>query len=103
MDALQQELATAGTPLEIRILGINGVGLEAGNASVCLGRDIPWLQPSITADPWTSWGAGYRDVVILDDMNRFVEAFNLTTHDLRNDPEYQDLKARLIAAATPPP
>jgi len=68
---------------------------------MCQDRDCPWLQPTVDNDPQPIWGAGYRDVVILDAQNRFIEVFNLTTHDLRIPAEYEDLKARLLAAANP--
>jgi hypothetical protein len=89
-------------PLHVKILGVNGVGFDSGNAGICQGRDIPWLQPTLLVDPWSLWGAGYRDLVILDEQNNLIEVFNLTVHDLRNQPEYDDLKARLRKAAGAP-
>ena len=100
---MQQELGGESHALDIQILGCNGIGHESGNASVCAGRDIPWLQDIAGEDVWTTWSVGYRDVIILDAQNEVIEVFNLTTHDLSEPSEYDALKALLTAAANPVP
>jgi len=100
---MQRELAAESHALTIQILGCNGIDLESGNASICVGRDIPWLQDIASADVWNTWSVGYRDVIILDEQNEVLEVFNLTTHDLTNASEYDALKALLRAAANPVP
>ena len=34
----------------MRILGVNAAGQEAGNALMCDGRTLPWLQDTQAAD-----------------------------------------------------
>jgi len=88
---MQTELA--GTT--IRIQGINQPTSVSGNVENCDGRDIPWLQESVTSGVEASWGAQYRDVVILDADNVPVAVYNLTAHDLANPDNYAELKALL--------
>ena len=88
-------------PVDVRIHGVNGIGFEAGNASVTTGRDAPWLQPTDPAtDPWTTWNVAYRDVFILDEQNLHVATFNLTTNGLATQANYDALKALLVQYAT---
>ena len=92
---MQNDLDANYPDLDIQILGINAVGRESGNTSVTSGRDIPWLQdvtPDSGSDVWTSWDAGYRDVVILDTANVAIGAMNLSTYDLRDPAAYDALK-----------
>lgn len=80
---------------------MNGIGYQSGNASVTAGRDLPWLQPTDTAtDPWTTWAVVYRDVIILDEQNIPVAAYNLTTHDLGIQTNRDELTALLTQYAT---
>ncbi len=100
---MQKQLAAEGLPLAVQILGINPAGLESGNALVCAGRDLPWLQES-TADSvsaWGAWGIVYRDVLILDPENEKVTAYNLTTHDLADSANFAALAGLIRDAATP--
>ena len=85
--------------LGVRILGVNGIGLEAANPTICAGRDIPWLQDVAAEDVWTSWSVTYRDVVILDIDNRVIGVFNVTAKDLDDPTHYAALKERLTNAA----
>jgi hypothetical protein len=43
---MQNDLDANYLQLDIRILGVNGAGLESGNAFITSGRDIPWLLSS---------------------------------------------------------
>jgi hypothetical protein len=95
---MQDELAGEGGDVEIRILGVNGMGLESGNAAACAGKDLPWLQETVDNPVWIPWAVEYRDVVILDRANRRVTSYNLTTHDLSNPGNYLELKALLQSA-----
>ena len=78
---------------------MNGAGLEGSNHLMANLGVIPWLQ-----DPddgvWNSWGVVYRDVVILDEANRFVAAFNLTAHDLQDPAEHATFRQMLVDAAS---
>lgn len=97
---MQKELAADS--VDVHILGVNEAGQESDNAVMCAGRDLPWLQDQADAqDVWDSWSVVYRDVVILDRENQRVEAYNLSSHDLDETANYEELKAKLIAAAAP--
>jgi hypothetical protein len=69
------------------------------------GKSLPWLQDvdadaNQSSDVWyDSWNVTYRDVFILDGSNSFVEAFNLTEHNLANAEDYEALRTKLIDAA----
>ncbi len=88
-----------GLPVEVRILGVNDAGLEAGNPSITAGRDLPWLQDTTTDLVWKSWKVEFRDVVILDDENFPLAVFNLTTGDLASPTNYEALKKLFVDAA----
>jgi hypothetical protein len=104
LDSLQKNLDSTATVRPIRILGVNMIGLESGNPTICAGRTLPWLQDVSAANVWNSWGVTFRDVVILDAQNKRVGVYNLTEHDLRVPANYAELRAMLIsAAATPTP
>jgi hypothetical protein len=95
---MQDELAAAG--LAVDILGINGVGHEAGNPTICAGRDIPWLQETVETPVWTQWGITYRDVVILDEDNIVVAIYNVTQNNLTDPAKYDELYGLFEAEAT---
>jgi hypothetical protein len=97
---MQDELAAEGLSLAIQILGVNPAGMESGNADMCSGRDLPWLQEPAGVSVWTSWAVTYRDVVIVNAANETVTAYNLTTHDLGTPADYAALKALLRSAAS---
>lgn len=87
--------------MQVRIHGVNGLGLQSGNAAVTAGRDLPWLQPTDpSTDPWTSWAVTYRDVIILDEENLPVAVYNLTVHNLRDQVNRDELTALLTQYAT---
>jgi hypothetical protein len=96
---MQSELDTTVTARPAHILGVNGAGLESGNAAMCAGRTLPWLQDTASANVWGLWAVNYRDVVILDQNNLVVGVYSLTTHDLSNPANYADLKNILLTAA----
>ncbi len=100
---MQREIdaESAGTQAHaVKILGVNGVGLESGNAGMVLGRILPWLQDVAEQSVWaTKWHPVYRDVFVLDTQNRKIAVYNLTTHDLGVPANYQELKGILTSAA----
>ena len=65
------------TAAPIRILGINAAGFEIGNAAICAGRKLPWLQDTSGAGVWQAWGATTDDLVVLDSTNVVVTVYNL--------------------------
>jgi hypothetical protein len=97
---MQGELRTSGEAVEVRILGVNGVGHEGGNETICDGRSIPWLQDEADVDSWELWEVTYRDVIILDAENRPIGVYNLTEHDLGNPDRYTELRQLLTEAAS---
>ncbi|HUU85279.1 MAG TPA: hypothetical protein VM243_17405 [Phycisphaerae bacterium] len=92
-DTLPQTLRPA------RILGVNDIGLQLGNAATTAARVLPWLQPAADQDIWTLWQVVYRDVVILGPNNEQLGAFNLTEHNLSDPAAYTALKTQLLEAA----
>ena len=75
------------------ILGINTSG---STGAIHSGATLPWLN-----DPGNvqgDWGAAYRDVVILDEHNEFVAAFNCTTYDLNTTANYDTLRSMIVDA-----
>lgn len=97
---MQDEITAEGWAQDVRILGVNGTGLEGSNPAAIVGKDLPWLQDTASAGVWTLWNVEWRDVVILDGANRKVGVYNLTTHDLANPAYYLELKSMLHAAIT---
>lgn len=106
LDRLQDELRTHYPASPTRLLGINKVGAEIGNASMTSQRDIPWLQDGDTngdgqSDVWlNSWPYEYRDVVLVDGDGEFHEVFNLAENDLTTVTSYELLKGRLLGIAS---
>ena len=86
------ELIAENPSTTIRILGINQIGAESGNAVTCNGRDIPWLQDTDTDQVWAEWQVTYRDVVVLDDNNTQAAVYNLTFNDLGDPSNYAEFK-----------
>jgi hypothetical protein len=86
----------------VHILGVNAAGAEGGNAAICAGRHLPWLQDTVADSVWTSWGVAYRDVFVLDPENRVERIYNLTSFDLSVPANYDTLKAILTTAASEP-
>ncbi len=93
---MQKEFDAMAVDPGIRILGINQVGQESQNDLNCEGRDIPWLQETMTELVWVPWDVTYRDVVIVDGTNRRLTAFNLTDKNLAVAANYEALKTLLL-------
>ena len=93
------EIAAAAPATPVDILGVNAAGMEWGNAAICDGRALPWLQDTYEEDVWDLWQVTWRDVVVLDADNRVVFVYNLTVHNLGHPADYAELKAKLLAAA----
>ncbi len=81
-------------------MGVNGAGYESANDQASALADVvPWLQDTEADDVWNAWTVGYRDVRVLDELNRVVAVFNLTTNDLNVPANYDALKTILLDAA----
>jgi hypothetical protein len=96
---MQTDIDAAHPHLPVHICGVNQAGQESGNAEVCTGRTIPWLQETADHPCWTPWHVTYRDVVILDPQNRRAGVFNLTEHDLSVPANYDSLRAMILRVA----
>lgn len=96
---MQSEIEAEGLPVDVQILGINEVGHESGNPTMCEGRTLPWLQDVAEQKVWTTWAPVFRDVVLVDPQNQKIEAYNLTEHNLADANNYAALKQKLEAAA----
>jgi len=80
------------------LLGVNGAGYEATNASFVQGQTLPLLQDTAAVNVWGRWAVTYRDVVILNAENVKVGVYNLTEHDLSVESNRDALKALLRGA-----
>jgi hypothetical protein len=96
---MQQELDKGDPISEIRILGVNQIGHEGGNAGICVGRATPWLQEVAESPVWTLWQVNYRDVVILDATNEVAAVYNLSAHSLDDPANYAALRTLLLEIA----
>ena len=103
MDSLQTEIDSLGWPLEVHFLGINETGQEPGNYLIPFVAHLPWMQDDATQHVWTSWGANWRDIMILDKNNTPVARFNVTTYNLTNPANFDSLKTLLSVYAHPSP
>ncbi len=104
MNDLQAELEADHPDLAIQIIGVNEVGYEAGNETMCDGRDLPWLQDVAEVDVWNVlWLVTYRDLIVLDGDNRIFGIYNVTEHNLQVPDEYEGLRSLLLEAAGVPP
>lgn len=96
---MQTEIEAAGLPIEVQILGVNAIGLEAGNATITMNRTLPWLQDTADQNVWATWGVEWRDVWILDSENVPVAVYNLSQHNLADPAKYAELKGMLEGMA----
>jgi hypothetical protein len=86
----------------VHLAGVNNSGEQAGNADMCNGRVLPWLQDTPSAHVWQSWQVTERDVVVLDQDNKIIHIYNLTDHNLAMPGNYAELRGILLAAAGAP-
>ena len=88
----------AEAPGAVLLVGVNAAGLESGNALAVAGRTLALLQDTAEDGVWDSWGAAWRDVVVLDAENVPVQVYNLSVHDLNDPANYAELKTLLLGA-----
>lgn len=93
--------------LPVDIIGVNEIGIGP-NTFIFTGIPLSWVRDTAAANVQSSWGAFFRDVVILDPRNNKLETYNLNDHPLdkdnptpQNEANKTALKNKLIAAATP--
>ena len=95
---MQKEIAADLPEAGIQILGVNEVGQESENSTICEGRDLPWLQ-EVAAEPiWDLWHVTWRDVFVLDGRNEVYAVYNLSVHNLSVAANYDSLKTLLLQA-----
>lgn len=99
MNDLQKELRAERVGFNIEILGINRTNYASFNATATAGRNLPWLQDRFDLAVAEKWKATYRDVRILDPVNRLSGVFNLTSQNLLLPTHYTALKKLLLEAA----
>ena len=85
--------------IDVTIHGVNEEGYDSGLETMSALGDLPVLQDTETEAVWDSWDVTFRDVYILDDGNIHVGTFNLTTHSLSDEENYETLKAMFVSAS----
>jgi hypothetical protein len=91
------------TVLPVDIMGMN-MPQYGQSSGMYAGKPLSWMRDNATLNVTASWGAVFRDIIILDPANGKVEAFNASTYPLdgaANAANRTALKNKLIAAATP--
>ena len=80
-----------------------GVNIPTGgtNALMYAGKRTSWIRDTSVLKIQESWGAAYRDVVVLDANNRTVGVINVTINDLRVEANKTAMKNLIISAASP--
>jgi hypothetical protein len=96
---LQEELVAENASTRIRIGGINQIGAESGNNGIEAYGAIPYLQDTPEEGVWDRWEIAWRDVMILDELNRPVGVYNLLEHSLLTPEDRAELKQMLLDAA----
>ena len=79
---------------------MNAIGAEGGNAEICAGRALPWLQDLVDTDLRGAWGAANDEVWLLDEANRPVVVYDVGAHDLGIPANYAQLRDLLVEAAS---
>ena len=97
------ELRSAYPDADVQILGLNEAGYESGNSLLPGSGSLPALQDTTEANVKGAWAATYRDVVLVDEEGRFVEAYNLTQYSLGVSSNYATLKDKIEALINPSP
>ena len=87
---MADEFEAAG--LNIKILGINQDIGASGIVSLTDSMDLPVVQDTAELGVWSDWGAAWRDVFLVNEDNVHVGTYNLVTHDLRTDDDYNELQ-----------
>lgn len=96
---MQGEFDAAQPSPPIQILGINNSGSSSGNDLITEGRDLPWLQDTMSDNVWGSWAVTWRDLVIVNSCNEVVSVINLTSNNLGITSNYNSVKNALLAAS----
>lgn len=95
---MQKEIEKDYPTLKVQIIGVNGIG-QPFASMMTDNTNLPFVEDDKDHLVWTSWGANYRDVIILDQHNEVIDVFNLTQYSLANSSNYKTLRQKLITAA----
>lgn len=85
--------------IHVEIVGVNLKTSARSNDLIPMIGSLAWLQDTAADDVRGKWGAGYRDVKILDTLNRPVGFLNLTSHDMSVPGNYSTIRELFLAAA----
>lgn len=97
---MQAEIVAANPASKVRLFAVNDAGEEAYVATAAgASHTIPILQDTAAVGAWGLWNVTYRDVVILDGEGRCLGVYNLTTHNLQVQADYDALLGFLRLAA----
>jgi len=96
---MQAEINRAMPRTPVRITGINVVGAEAGVDTLVMGRSIPLVQDSMSANVAMRWGAQARQLWVCDAMGRVVEVTDLSSAPLDDPMHFNATRDRLLALA----
>ena len=87
---MADEFEEAG--LNIKIVGINQDIGASGISRLTDSMDLPVVQDTAERGVWSDWGAEWRDVFLVNEENVHVGTYNLRSHDLGSDDDYNELK-----------
>lgn len=76
------------------------MGEHSANDLAASLNDLPLLQDTSNEDVWGSWGATWRDVQVIDPAGELSDILNLTTNDIRQQDNYDNLRSMIVTAAT---
>lgn len=98
------QIKAVNAATRINILGINLIGDEAHTGTATTNCTIPWLQDTVAAQVWASWGGSARRTFILDEFNILRAVWNHDTNPLAvaDDSNWNLLKAQLRQLAGEP-
>ncbi len=94
---MQEEFDVLG--IDVQIHGVNQEGYDHGLPDMSELGDLPVLQDTEDENVWGRWGVTFRDVFVLDDENVLVGTYNLTSHSLAVEENYEELKALFLEAS----
>jgi hypothetical protein len=91
--------------LPVDIIGVNEIN-GGSNPLMYAGKRLSWVRDTAGLGIEASWGAVYRDVIILGPNNGMVDSYNLLSSPINgtasaNVANRAAMKSKLIAAATP--
>lgn len=101
---MQEDLELHFPSSEINIIGVNRYDQGSQNDLMTDNTDLPWLQDvdansNSQSDAWETWGAAWRDAIILNGDNERMGVLNLTPPTDITQQENYDLFRGMVADA----